>query len=91
MVQGLSLIIWATLLTRHSPGSLSVFSFTVPIFGVVLSAWILSEEITARLIWGVIAVSIGIGVATHAGRRAALASGEGETSSHRHLDLGLRE
>jgi drug/metabolite transporter (DMT)-like permease len=61
---------WAILLQRHSPGTLSVFSFPVPIFGVQLSAWLFEEVLTARLIFGVLAVTGGIAIATRAGRKA---------------------
>jgi drug/metabolite transporter (DMT)-like permease len=70
VVSGLTFMAWAILLQRHSPGSLSVFSFTVPIFGVLLSAWLFEEVLTARLIFGVLAVTGGIAIATRAGRKA---------------------
>ena len=61
---------WATLLQKHSPGSLSVFSFTVPLFGVLLSSWLFGEALTPRLLLGVLAVTGGITFATRAGRKA---------------------
>ena len=70
VVSGLTFMAWAILLQKHSPGSLSVFSFTVPIFGVLLSGWLFQEALTARLILGVLAVTGGIALATQAGRRA---------------------
>lgn len=73
VISAVSFMAWATLLQRHSPGALSVFSFTVPVFGVLLSAWLFSEAITPRLVLGVVAVTGGIALATHAGRKVALA------------------
>jgi drug/metabolite transporter (DMT)-like permease len=70
VVSGLTFMAWAILLQRHSPGSLSVFSFTVPIFGVLLSSWLFQEVLTARLLLGVLAVTGGITLATRAGRKA---------------------
>jgi drug/metabolite transporter (DMT)-like permease len=58
------LILWAYLLRKHSPGALSVFSFSIPIFGILLSAWLLSEQLTPRLFFGVAAVLTGIYLAS---------------------------
>jgi drug/metabolite transporter (DMT)-like permease len=58
------LILWAYLLRKHSPGALSVFSFAIPIFGIFLSAWLLSERVTPRLFLGVAAVLTGIYLAS---------------------------
>lgn len=82
IVAGIGFTIWAHLLRRHSPGGLAFFNFTVPFFGVGLSAWLLSEAVTPRLIVGVAAVVAGIALAT---RRAALASGSQQ------LGLGTAE
>jgi drug/metabolite transporter (DMT)-like permease len=43
---------------------LSVFSFSIPIFGILLSAWLLSEQLTPRLFFGVAAVLTGIYLAS---------------------------
>jgi drug/metabolite transporter (DMT)-like permease len=63
-VGALGLILWVNLLRKHSPGSLSVFSFSIPIFGMLLSAWLLSEHLTLHLLFGVAAVLSGIYLAT---------------------------
>ena len=60
VVAGVCFTIWAYLLRRHSPGSLTVFSFTVPIFGVIVSAWLFAEPLTLDLLIGVAAVAGGI-------------------------------
>jgi drug/metabolite transporter (DMT)-like permease len=57
-------------LQRHSPGSLSVFGVSVPVFGVILSALLFHEAITGRLIAGVVAVMVGIVIVTRYQRRA---------------------
>ena len=51
-----------------------MFSFTVPVFGVVLSGWLFAEAITVRLILGAAGVTGGIALATLAGRKAFLAT-----------------
>jgi drug/metabolite transporter (DMT)-like permease len=64
VIGGFCFVAWTRLLRRHSPGSLSVFGFSVPVFGVVLSAFIFGEAITGRLIAGVAAVTAGIVIVT---------------------------
>ena len=64
MVAGLGFTVWAHLLRHHAPGPLTFFNFTVPLFGVVLSAAVLGETVTLRLIFGVVAAFVGIWLAT---------------------------
>ena len=64
VIAGLGFIVWTTLLKTISPGTLSMFAFVTPIFGVLLSGLVYGEEITPRLILGVLAVSAGILIAT---------------------------
>ena len=64
VVAGLCFVVWTTLLQRVSPGTLSMFAFTTPIFGVMLSAWYFGEDVTPRLLMGVIAVTAGIVIVT---------------------------
>lgn len=66
IVAGFAFTAWAHLLRRHSPGLLTTFSFTVPLFGVAWSAVIFDEAVTSRLVFGVAAVLTGILVATQA-------------------------
>ena len=42
--------VWTMLLRRHAAGTLAMFTFTVPLFGVLLSALIFSEPITGRFV-----------------------------------------
>ena len=60
VVAGVCFTVWGYLLRKHSPGSLTVFSFTVPIFGVIGSAWLFAEPLTLDLLIGVAAVAGGI-------------------------------
>ena len=53
------------LLQHHSATRLGVFSFATPIVGVLLSAWILDEDISVWL-RAVLLVTIGIMVANQA-------------------------
>jgi drug/metabolite transporter (DMT)-like permease len=66
-VNGITFLMWTTLLRKHAPGSLTTFSFTVPIFGVLLSALLFSEAVSVRLIYGMAAVTLGIALAHRAG------------------------
>ena len=56
VIAGFCYVTWTRLLRRHSPGVLSTFGFTTPIFGVVLSALAFAEPITPRLLAGMAAV-----------------------------------
>lgn len=60
LVASVAFIVWTTLLSRHSASKISAFLFATPLFGVGLSALILSEAITAFLVIGAILVAIGI-------------------------------
>lgn len=64
LVAGVCFILWATLLSRHSPGAISMYAFFTPIFGVLASAWIFDEPVTLRLIGGLALVTTGILVAS---------------------------
>jgi drug/metabolite transporter (DMT)-like permease len=64
IVGGVGLIAWVALLRRHTPGSVSVFSFVTPMAGVALSAWLFSEPLSPRLLLGLGAVLAGIALAS---------------------------
>ncbi len=64
VISGFCYVTWTRLLRRHSPGVLSTFGFTTPVFGVVLSALAFAEPITPRLLVGMVAVAAGILVVT---------------------------
>jgi drug/metabolite transporter (DMT)-like permease len=63
-IGGFCFVVWTRLLKRHSPGALSVFGFSVPVFGVLLSAFIFDETITGRVVAGMAAVTAGIVIVT---------------------------
>ena len=70
VVGGICFVVWTTLLKRHSASTLSIFGFTVPIFGILLSGWLFGEEIGARLIAGAALVMVGIWVVTRGPKEA---------------------
>jgi drug/metabolite transporter (DMT)-like permease len=87
-IGGFCFVVWTRLLRRHSPGSLSVFGFSVPVFGVLLSAFIFGETITGRVIAGMLAVTVGIVIVTR--RRAQDVPSEAEQSVEEAMEEALR-
>ena len=73
IVGGVGFTIWAHLLRHHAAGPLTFFNFTVPLFGVALSAALMGETVTPRLIFGAIAVVVGIWLATGTYRKRTAA------------------
>ncbi len=71
VVAGFCFVLWTSLLQRYSAGNLSVFGFTVPIFGILLSWAIFGEQITGRLLGGTAAVIAGIAIVTASKREDA--------------------
>lgn len=64
-VTGFCFICWTYLLRHHDAASLSVFGFTSPVFGVVLSILMRSDEhVTLSLLLGSVLVGVGIMLAT---------------------------
>ncbi len=51
---------WTHLIQRFAASKVTAFQFTTPLFGVVLSAWILGEATSATLLVGVALVALGI-------------------------------
>jgi drug/metabolite transporter (DMT)-like permease len=76
VIAGFCFVMWTTLLRRHSPGSLSVFAFAVPVFGVFLSALLYGEAITHRVLVGVATVTAGVVIVTRRTGRGAPAAVE---------------
>jgi drug/metabolite transporter (DMT)-like permease len=75
-IGGFCFVVWTRLLKRHSPGSLSVFGFSVPVFGVMLSALVFDEAITGRVVAGMAAVTAGIIIVTRRQKRSVDAEEE---------------
>lgn len=71
VVAGFCFVTWTTMLEHYSAGNLAVYSFSVPIFGVLLSAALFDEEITGRLLAGAAAVAAGISIVTRSKHREA--------------------
>ncbi len=59
-VGGGALILWVYLLKRHTPGSITAFSFATPIAGLALAALLFDEKLGVRLLLGLLAVLVGI-------------------------------
>lgn len=87
-IGGFCFVVWTRLLQRHSPGSLSVFGFSVPVFGVLLSALIFSEAVTGRVLIGMAAVTTGIVIVTR--RPASGAPKQAEQSVEEAIEEVLR-
>jgi drug/metabolite transporter (DMT)-like permease len=60
VVAGFCFVSWMQLLKRYPASKLTALSFSIPVFGVVLSWALLGEPITLRLIFGVAGVAAGI-------------------------------
>jgi len=60
VVAGFCFVSWMQLLKRYPASKLTALSFSIPVFGVVLSWAILGEPITLRLLLGVAGVAAGI-------------------------------
>ena len=71
VIAGLCFIVWTVLLTRMSPGTLSMFAFISPVSGLFLSVLFFGEPITARLFGGLVAVAAGIWLVTRRPGRAS--------------------
>lgn len=67
IVAGFCFVVWTELLRRHSAGTLSMFAFTIPFFGVLVSAAIFGEAVTPRIIASGLMVTLGIGIVTRKG------------------------
>lgn len=70
VVGGVCFVVWTTLLRHYSASTLSIFAFTVPFFGVLLSACLFDEAIGGRLIAGAVLATAGIWIVTRAPKSA---------------------
>ncbi|MBI3946781.1 MAG: DMT family transporter [Armatimonadetes bacterium] len=71
VVAGFGFAAWNSLLDRYAASRLAAFQFTVPIFGVVFSAWILGERLTAGVALGTLLVGAGLLIANRSRPGAA--------------------
>jgi drug/metabolite transporter (DMT)-like permease len=67
VVAGICFIVWAELLKKHSAGTLSMFSFLVPVAGITLSGWIFEEPLTKGLLIGGLLALSGVFIVTRTG------------------------
>jgi len=79
VVAGFCFVMWTAMLREHSASTLSIFAFTVPFFGVFLSALIFGEPVTPRLLSGAGLVTLGIFVVTRAPSVEAQGAPESDT------------
>ena len=68
VVAGVCFIVWTKLLKRHSSGTLSMFSFVVPIGGIALSSILFGEQLRPALAWGTLLVLAGVFVVVRHGQ-----------------------
>lgn len=62
---------WLRLLQRFPASQLASVQFTIPVFGVLLSYWLLGEPLTASLLLALPAVALGIWLVSQGGRRGS--------------------
>ena len=72
VVGGIGQLAWTYLVRKHTPGTVIVFSFLMPVCGLALSALYFSEPVPPRLLEGLCAILAGIALAA---RRAPTAAG----------------
>ncbi|GAB4241850.1 MAG: DMT family transporter [Acidobacteriota bacterium] len=60
---------WLRLLQRFPASQLASVQFTIPVFGVILSHWLLGEPLTASLLVALPAVALGIWLVSRGGAR----------------------
>ena len=65
VVAGFCFIILTSLLRRYQASKLSVFGFITPVFGVLLSKYMLDEGLSTVLLSSMILVAIGIAIVNH--------------------------
>lgn len=70
VIAGFCFILMVSLLRRHSASKLGVFGFVTPVFGVLLSALLLGEELSPVLLASMGLVAVGIVVVNREGKRA---------------------
>ena len=64
VVAGFNFMAMAWLLQRHPASIVLSFNFLSPLFGVVLSAWLLGDALTWHVLAGMVAVVLGLALIT---------------------------
>jgi drug/metabolite transporter (DMT)-like permease len=70
IVAGICFIVWAELLKKHAAGTLTMFSFIVPICGIALSSLMFHESLAPGLFTGTALVLAGVLVVVRLGQSA---------------------
>ena len=70
IVGGAGQLAWVYLLRKHTPGTVIAFSFLTPVSGVLMSSSYFDEPVPARLVAGLAAVLLGIGLAARSAHPA---------------------
>ncbi len=70
IVAGICFIVWAELLKKHAAGTLTMFSFIVPICGIALSSLMFNEALAPGLFTGTALVLAGVFVVMRMGQSA---------------------
>ncbi|MCZ6635943.1 MAG: DMT family transporter [bacterium] len=65
VIAGFCFIILTSLIRRHQASKLAVFGFITPVFGVLLSKFLLGEGLSSALLSGMVLVAIGIAIVNH--------------------------
>ena len=70
-VSAVAFALWSLLLKHNPVGSVAVFNFEIPIFGAILAALVLGENVLEwKNLVALVLVSIGIWLVTTRGRTA---------------------
>ena len=65
VVAGFCFIVITSLLRRYQASKLTVFSFITPVFGILLSKYLLGEGLSTALLSSLVLVAIGIAIVNH--------------------------
>jgi drug/metabolite transporter (DMT)-like permease len=65
VLAGFCFIVITSLVRRYQASKLSVFGFITPVFGVLLSKYLLGEVLSTGLISSMILAAIGIAIVNH--------------------------
>ena len=71
VVAGFCFAMHASLLRKHSASQLAVFSFTTPLFGVILASLLRSDRLSAWLLVSAVCVALGIYLVNTGRKKAA--------------------
>ena len=64
MIAGFCFMCWTWLLSRYRASKIAAFAFITPLCGLLLSHWVLGDELRAGLWLGALLVASGVTIAT---------------------------